>query len=270
MWRYRYDVSVWIIDNEPDAPFYDYYPTPAECVAFTRIAWEELHDLGIDDRCQIESPPTASVDTSYMTAMLDEGLAQYCHVVGVHVYGAQIIDSRIRKPWDRLTALGINNRAVAGSECGISPDWCPEGFPGGVGVWRANFHRQPRVQAKAHGYDYTMMFSIFSLLAAAQRGVSHRHLRRAWHQLHADRRDPVVSAEQEHVASLRHHDLGAAEQVGHGGVEEGGMGRRHRVDQTASADPDVVDEPAGLPAIRVGAVGQDPARRAAELHGDGN
>jgi hypothetical protein len=160
MWRYRDHVRVWIIDNEPDVPFGDYYPTPAECVAFTRIAWEELHDLGIDDRCQIESPPPASVDAGYMTAMLEAGLAECCHIVGVHCYGAQIIDSRIRKPWERLEALGIRNRAVSTSECGISPNWCPANFPGGVGVWRANFHRQLRVQAKAHGYDYAIMFDL--------------------------------------------------------------------------------------------------------------
>ena len=160
MARYRDHVRVWIVDNEPDRGFGDYDPRPAECVAFTRVAWEELHDLGIDDRCRIESPPTASVDTDYLARMLEAGLADWCHVIGVHCYGAQILDARIRKPWERLAALGIRDCAVSTSECGTSPNWCPAGYPGGADRYRATFHRQLRVQAKAHGYDYAIQFDL--------------------------------------------------------------------------------------------------------------
>ena len=75
MARYRDQVEIWIIDNEPENRLADSRPTPAQCVAFTRIAWEELHDLGIEDRCRIESPPVKAVDSPFLGAMLDAGLA---------------------------------------------------------------------------------------------------------------------------------------------------------------------------------------------------
>ena len=160
MSRYRNDVRYWIIDNEPDRGFGGYYPTPAETVKFTRIAFEELNDLGIQDRCMLESPPVASPESDYLRQMLDAGLANYCHVIGFHCYGTQIEDQRIRRVWDRLAAKGIRHLAAGISECGSPANWAPSGHPGGAEAWRAYYHRQFRVAAKTFGYEYALVFSL--------------------------------------------------------------------------------------------------------------
>lgn len=160
MSRYRAEVPVWIIDNEPELGFGNYLPTPQECVTFTRIAWEELHDLGLEATTRIESPPVKSIESGYLGQMLDAGLANYCHIIGVHCYGSQIEDHRIRTPWDRLAALGIADKAVGISESGIPSRFAPKGFAGGAERWRAIFHRQYRVQAKAFGFEYALMFDL--------------------------------------------------------------------------------------------------------------
>ena len=78
---------------------------------FTRIAWEELHDLGIEDRCRIESPPVKALNSDYLRLMLEAGLADCCHVIGTHGYNDQIDDERIRYPWERC---GRGHRRPAG------------------------------------------------------------------------------------------------------------------------------------------------------------
>ena len=113
MSHYRNDVRYWIIDNEPEKGFGNYYPTPAETVKFTRIAFEELNNLGIQDRCMLESPPVASPEASYLRQMLDAGLGNYCHVIGFHCYGSQIEDKRIRRVWDQMATKGIRNSVPA-------------------------------------------------------------------------------------------------------------------------------------------------------------
>lgn len=160
MQRYQDQVAIWIIDNEPELAFGDYLPTAAECVTFTRIAWEVLHDLGLEAKCRIESPPVKSLESDFLQGMLEAGLARWCHVIGTHGYGAQIEDHRIRRPWDRLAGLGITGRAVSISECGAIAAWAPAGYPGGGEAWRAIFHRQLRVQAKAFGYEYVLLFDL--------------------------------------------------------------------------------------------------------------
>jgi hypothetical protein len=158
--RYRNDIRYWIIDNEPEKGFGNYYPTPAETVNFTRIAFEEFQDLGLEGRAMIESPPVASPEAGYMTQMLDAGVASYCHVLGFHCYGTQIEDRRIRTVWDRLAARGIRHLAAGISECGSPANWAPSGYPGGAEAWRAYFHRQFRVAAKTFGYEYALIFSL--------------------------------------------------------------------------------------------------------------
>ena len=71
---------------------------------------------------------------------------------------------------------------------------------------------------------------------------------------------PDVATEQGHVTALRQDDLGAAEQVGPGLVGQRPMRRRlvPRQESLARA-PDIVDELAGLAAVAIAAVGQDPA-----------
>jgi hypothetical protein len=160
MSHYRDDVRYWIIDNEPEKGFGNYYPTPAETVKFTRIAFEEFTDLGLQDRCMIESPPVASPETDYLRQMLELGLADYCHVIGCHCYGDQIQDKRIRKLWDRLAAVGATDVAAGISECGAPATWAPTGYPGGAEAWRAYYHRQFRVAAKSFGFEYALIFSL--------------------------------------------------------------------------------------------------------------
>lgn len=160
MARYRDQVAVWIIDNEPENRLAGSAPTPAQCVAFTRIAWEELHDLGIADRCRIESPPVKAVDSAYLGAMLAAGLADCCHVIGTHAYDDQIEDARIRRPWERLAEAGVHNRPVAISESGSIAAWAPPGYAGGAEHWRAVQYRYLRVQAKAFGFDYCLAFDL--------------------------------------------------------------------------------------------------------------
>ncbi|MFZ1425804.1 MAG: hypothetical protein WAS21_03420 [Geminicoccaceae bacterium] len=158
--RYRDHVHSWIIDNEPELGFGGYHPTPQECVEFTRIAWEELHDLGIDDRCRIESPPVKAINSDYLRLMLEAGLADWCHVLGTHCYNDQIDDERIRYPWAQLRALGIDDLPVAISESGVIEGWAPEGYPGGGATWRADHFRQFHVQAKAFGFEYVLLFDL--------------------------------------------------------------------------------------------------------------
>ena len=160
MSRYRDHVRVWIIDNEPENPFGDYLPTPEECVAFTRIAWEELHDLGLEDRCRIESPPVEAIDSPFLDGLISAGVANWCHVIGTHAYNDQIEDRRIRRPWDLLAAGGIRDRPVAISEAGSIARWVPSGYPGGPARWRAVQYRYLRLQAKAFGYDYCLAFDL--------------------------------------------------------------------------------------------------------------
>ena len=160
MARYGDQVEVWIIDNEPENRLAHSRPTPAQCVAFTRIAWEELHDLGIEDRCRIESPPVKAVDSPFLGAMLDAGLADCCHVIGTHAYNDQIEDARIRRPWERLAAAGVRDRPVAISESGSIAAWAPPGYPGGPERWRAVQYRYLRLQAKAFGFDYCLAFDL--------------------------------------------------------------------------------------------------------------
>lgn len=158
--RYRDHVHTWIIDNEPELGFGGYHPTPQECVTFTRIAWDELHDLGIEDRCRIESPPVKAIDSSYLRLMLEAGLGECCHVLGTHCYNDQIDDARIRYPWAQLQALGIVDLPVVISESGVIAEWAPDGYPGGRDAWRADHFRQFRVQAKAFGFDHVLLFDL--------------------------------------------------------------------------------------------------------------
>ena len=65
------------------------------------------------------------------------------------------------------------------------------------------------------------------------------------------RPQPVVTPEQQHVAGVGPVELEAAEDVGVGGVGQGVVSGRSRLVR----GPDVVDEPAGLGAVGVGAVG---------------
>lgn len=160
MSRYRDHVRVWIIDNEPENRFGDYLPTPEECVAFTRIAWEELHDLGIEDRCRIESPPAEAIDSPFLEALVSAGIADWCHVIGTHAYNDQIEDRRIRRPWQLLAAAGVRDRPVAISEAGSIARWAPSGYRGGAERWRAVQYRYLRLQAKAFGYDYCLAFDL--------------------------------------------------------------------------------------------------------------
>jgi hypothetical protein len=160
MSHYRDDVRYWIIDNEPEKGFGNYYPTPAETVKFTRIAFEEFSDLGLQDRCMIESPPVASPEADYLRQMLELGLANYCHVIGCHCYGDQIQDKRIRRVWDRLATVGATDVAVGISECGAPVNYMPSGYPKGSDEWRAYFHRQFRVAAKTFGFEYALIFTL--------------------------------------------------------------------------------------------------------------
>ena len=160
MGRYRDHVAVWIIDNEPELVLGGYQPTPEECVTFTRIAWEELHELGIEDRCRIESPPVKALNSDYLRRMLEAGLGAWCHVIGTHGYNDQIDDAKIRYPWDQLKAAGIRSLPVGISESGVIAAWAPTGYEGGAEAWRAVFHRQLRVQAKAFGYEYALLFDL--------------------------------------------------------------------------------------------------------------
>lgn len=158
--RYRNHVYCWIIDNEPELGFGGYHPTPQECVEFTRIVWEELHDLGIDNRCRIESPPVKAINSDYLRLMLEAGLADWCHVLGTHCYNDQIDDQRISYPWAQLRAMGIDDLPVAISESGVIADWAPAGYPGGGEAWRAAHFRQFHVQAKAFGFEYVLLFDL--------------------------------------------------------------------------------------------------------------
>lgn len=158
MTRYRGKVHYYIIDNEPDLSYgvgqMGIYP-PALAVDFTRIAFKTARS--IDPSIRIESPPTNSPESPYLREMLKLGIDRYCDTIGIHAYGAQIIDGRYSKVWEWMEEFNIR-KPVAMSEAGVNPAWKPAGMEGEA--WRARWLAQFYVASKRYGIAHTLLFDL--------------------------------------------------------------------------------------------------------------
>jgi hypothetical protein len=161
--HYKDKVKYYIVDNETDLRSGD----PASlAVDMTRIAYEEAKKVSSD--ILIESPPTSNPGTDYLRQMIDLGITRYCDVIGVHNYGAQILDNHgfsLRKPWEYQKAAnlakGYPMRPVASSESGTSTEWV-KWTSTNRRNYNARWMRMNWLQLKRYGYDSVLLYSLNS------------------------------------------------------------------------------------------------------------
>lgn len=163
MTRYKGKIRYYIVDNEPELSFGQGTLSPEQAVDFTRIAFFAAR--AIDPAILVESPPVTSPESDMLGKMLAAGLGRYCDVIGVHIYGAQVDDGRVDKPWREMAAAGVH-KPLSASEAGVTPAWAAAlfdkagGFPGGNHAWRQRWLGQYYLAMKSAGYGHSMLFSL--------------------------------------------------------------------------------------------------------------
>lgn len=148
----------YIVGNEPNLsdPFTGLHNRPDICVKLTQAMHEAARQVNPEIR--VESSPVSRPDATYLKDMLALGLAKYCDVIGVHMYGGQTHPGSIDKPWLWLQAAGVRDKPVGISEAGVTIGWNPKWSKSPrqwQSDWLCNFH----VMSKLYGYSYGMLFT---------------------------------------------------------------------------------------------------------------
>jgi len=104
----------------------------------------------------VESGPVSAPHSGYLRTMIvDHGLAGVCDVIGTHVYGAQVLDHGVNKPWEFLAEAGVRH-AVACSESGVTTGWA-KGTEGRQ--WQTDYLALHRAKLHRMGYQYGILFT---------------------------------------------------------------------------------------------------------------
>ncbi len=104
----------------------------------------------------VESGPVSAPHSGYLRTMIvDHGLAGVCDVIGTHVYGAQVLDQGLGKPWEFLAEAGVRH-AVACSESGVTTGWA-KGTEGRQ--WQTDYLALHRAKLHRMGYQYGILFT---------------------------------------------------------------------------------------------------------------
>ncbi|MBC7806611.1 MAG: hypothetical protein H7145_10715 [Akkermansiaceae bacterium] len=157
--RYRGKIFYYIVDNEPDLSYGGGQKEPQNaqwCIDMTRIAFEEARS--IDGNIKIESPPTMSPESDLLRQMIQGDIGSVCDFIGTHVYGAQIDEGRMGRPWEWLNEYGTTRKPISVSEAGVPAYWAPAGIDGQE--WRRRWQQQWYVSMKRYGYAQGMLFSL--------------------------------------------------------------------------------------------------------------
>jgi hypothetical protein len=156
MTHYKGKIQYYIVENEPDVEFGQGLLTAQQCYEFTQVAYQAARE--IDPAIRIESPPTNSPESDLLRQMIQLGIGNYCDYIGTHVYGSQIMDGRLDKPWQWLDQYGTTRKPIAASECGVNPNWDPPKIGGQE--WRRRWQPQWYLALKRYGYTSGMLFSL--------------------------------------------------------------------------------------------------------------
>lgn len=190
MGRYGARIPIWIIDNEPDGN----NSPPAEAVAFTAAAARVRDSLGLKGKVWIQSPPVMALDgapLTYLSAMLDAGLAEHCDVIGMHCYGDQILPTRISKPRKLLDDRGIP-LPIGITESGAIAAWAPAGTVDPED-WRAAFYGRMVAACVDAGFAYLTLFDLdrwkqrqaeFRFATFSDDGASYTPVPKIWDAIH--------------------------------------------------------------------------------------
>lgn len=149
-------VRYYICGNEPDLKDANtgLPGRPDVAVRLCRAMFEAARE--VNPAIVIESPPVSAPHSGYLRSMLvDYGLAKVCHVIGTHVYGSQVLDHGIGKPWEYLAEAGAC-LPVACSESGVSTGWAKGMEPR---PWQTDYMALHYAKLKRMGYQSGMLFT---------------------------------------------------------------------------------------------------------------
>lgn len=129
---------------------------PDIAVKLTQAMHEAAREVNAQD-IRVESPPVSAPDADYLRKMIvDHEVYRYCDAIGTHVYGSQIDDWRLDRPWKHLAAKGVR-RPVVCSEAGVTTGWTPKGLDGRQ--WQADFFASWFVKLRRMGYSRGLLFT---------------------------------------------------------------------------------------------------------------
>ncbi len=148
----------YIVGNEPNLsdPFTTLHSRPDIAVKLTQAMYEAAQQVNPD--IAVESPPVSQPDTPYLQEMINLGVANYCDVIGVHIYSDQTQPLRIEKPWVWLQAAGVTNKPVGVSEAGVTIGWNPA-WSTNARQWQSDWLNNFYVMAKRYGYSFGLLFT---------------------------------------------------------------------------------------------------------------
>ncbi len=148
----------YIVGNEPNLGdnFTSLEGRPDVAVRLTRAMYEAAQQ--VNPNIMVQSSPVSAPDATYLQQMINGGLANYCDVIGVHMYGSQTHPGRADRPWVWLQAAGVFNKPVAISEAGVTIGWNPSWSSSGR-QWQSDWLNNFYVMAKRYGYSYGILFT---------------------------------------------------------------------------------------------------------------
>jgi len=148
----------YIVGNEPNLsdPFTTLHGRPDIAVRLTQAMYEAAQQ--VNPNIFVESPPVSQPDTPYLQEMINLGVANYCDVIGVHIYADQTHGPRIEKPWVWLQAAGVTNKPVGVSEAGVTIGWNPI-WSTNARQWQSDWLNNFYIMAKRYGYSYGLLFT---------------------------------------------------------------------------------------------------------------
>ncbi len=149
-------VRYYICGNEPDLKDANtgLPGRPDIAVRLCRAMFEAARE--VNPAITVESPPVSAPASGYLRTMLvDHGLAKVCDVVGTHVYGSQVLDHGINKPWEFLAEAGAQ-LPVACSESGVTTGWAKGMDPRN---WQTDYMALHYAKLKRMGYLSGMLFT---------------------------------------------------------------------------------------------------------------
>ena len=154
----REKILHYIVGNEPNLGdnFTSLEGRPDVAVKLTRAMYEAARQ--VNPRILVQCPPVSTPEAPYLQEMIKLGVAGYCHIIGIHVYGGQTHPGRLDKPWQWLQAAGVTDKPVAISEAGVSTGWNPA-WSDNKRQWQSDWLNNFHVMAKRYGYSFGLLFT---------------------------------------------------------------------------------------------------------------